>query len=289
MFLELSDIRKVFPLKRNWQGVTRSFLPAVDGVNLSLSGNENLGLVGESGSGKTTLGRMMLKLYEPTSGRMILNGRDVTAMRPLEMALVRRHIQMVFQDPYNSLDPRYTIQRSLEEALRLMSPRPGRGERQRRMAEMLTAVGIPLEAMRRFPHEFSGGERQRIAIARALLMRPRLLILDEATSALDVLVQEQILKLLGELQKKYRLTYLLISHDLRVVRKVCSTIAVMVKGKIIEVAPPRELFSNPLHPYTKALIAAAMHYRARSNGIKISSLKNSDLIDKGDGHFVIDY
>ncbi len=289
MLLELHNVRKVFLLRRNGWGRPAAYLPAVDGVSLALAENENLGLVGESGSGKTTLGRMVLRLYPPTSGRMVLDGRDITRLNGKDLLPVRRQIQMVFQDPYNSLDPRFTIRGSLNEALTLERPLPDRARRRHRMEEMLTAVDIGLDALDRFPHEFSGGERQRIAIARALIMRPRLLILDEATSALDVLVQGQILDLLKRLQDEYRLTYLMISHDLRVVKKVCRRIAVMVSGKVIETGPSEEVFANPLHPYTRELISAALHYRSSRRETKISLPQNSDLIDKGNGHFVINY
>lgn len=304
MLLKLQNVKKYFPLSRDWRGCILKFVPAVDGVSLSLAESENLGLVGESGSGKTTLGRLILKLYPLTSGKIFLEDEDISNPGKSRLPAIRRRIQMVFQDPYNSLDPRYTVRGSLKEALALQdltserlpdkglpNNKPGirRMAQEAQMEAMLAAVGIAKNALDRFPHEFSGGERQRIAIARALIMRPKLLILDEATSALDVLVQEQILQLLERLQKEFGLTYLLISHDLRVVMKLCRRIAVMYKGKIVETGPAKEIFTNPLHLYTKELLSAAVNYKSSQKDFDIAIPADSYLIDKGNNHFVVNY
>ncbi len=289
MLLDVKNIRKYFPVKKGTLIRRRDFIRAVDDVSLSIQKYENLGLVGEPGSGKTTLGRVILNLYRPTSGQIYFEGQDMTVHDPRRLRTLRRSVQMIFQDPYNSLDPRFTIRASLVEALSLERPLPKRGECEARMEEILSAVGLSDDILGRYPHEFSGGERQRIAIARALMMRPRLLILDEATSSLDVLIQEQILDYLRRLQKKYHLTYLFISHDLRVVKKLCSRIAVMFKGRLVEWGPASAVFDQPLHPYTRQLMTAALEYRCPENEFEIKWPDKSDLIDKGDGHFVLNY
>ncbi|MCR4336462.1 MAG: ATP-binding cassette domain-containing protein, partial [Candidatus Omnitrophica bacterium] len=222
----------------------------------------NLGLVGESGSGKTTLGRLLLKLYSADSGQIFLRGQDVARLSSSQFRPFRKNIQMVFQDPYSSLDPRYTIRNILKEALAL-DKKLSSLEEQKRMEQVLKDVGLGVDALSRFPHEFSGGERQRIAIARALIMHPQLLILDEAVSSLDVLVQQQIIELLKRLQDQYSLTYIFISHNLRVVRKLCQQIAVMYQGKIVEFALTEDVFNRPAHPYTQELLSAAVSYRSK--------------------------
>jgi ABC-type oligopeptide transport system ATPase subunit len=285
MLIELNNIKKYFPVKGAAFHIGRKCVRAVDNVDLTIKEGKNLGLVGESGSGKTTLGRIILKLYSANSGRIILDGKDITRLSDRKMRPLRKKVQMVFQDPYSSLDPRYTIRNILAEADRMANPRKGR---EGRMLNILSAVGLSSSSLYRFPHEFSGGERQRIAIARALIMNPRLLILDEAVSSLDVLIQQQIISLLKSLQKQYPVTYLFISHNLRVVKKLCHKIAVMYKGKIVELAQAEEIFQNPLHAYTKELLSSAIDYKARSEAIKIEFDDNSSLIDRGNGHFVID-
>ncbi len=285
MLLELKDIKKYFPLRKGLWGGAKEFVRAVDGVDLSVAAGENLGLVGESGSGKTTLGRVILRLYSPDRGTILFEGQDWTRLSARAMRPLRANVQMVFQDPYSSLDPRYTVRGILREALHLAHVKAG--EQETKMIGILKAVGLEAEVLSRFPHEFSGGERQRIAIARALVMSPKLLILDEAVSSLDVVIQAQIIELLKELQTRFAVTYLFITHNLRVVRKLCRNIAVMYKGKIIESGPAEEIFRNPLHPYTKALLAAALDYRAVNHDDSVSFQKNSRLIDHGNGHFVI--
>jgi ABC-type oligopeptide transport system ATPase subunit len=229
----------------------------------------------------------MVKLYSLDKGRILLEGEDISRRGQHSRRLLRKKVQMVFQDPYSSLDPRFTARQLLKEAFISLTPYPDRNVQELKMLEMLNAVGLPGECLNRFPHEFSGGERQRLAIARALLMNPQLLILDEAVSSLDVLVQEQILSLLKELQKKFNVTYLFITHNLRVVRKLCKRIAVMYKGKIVELAPCEEIFNNPQHPYTRELLAAAVNYESSSTDLEIEFDKNSHLNDLGNGHFVI--
>jgi ABC-type oligopeptide transport system ATPase subunit len=289
MLLELQNVRKYFPIRHGLFHHAQRYVKAVDDVSFSIEQGEHLGLVGESGSGKTTLGRLILKLYLLDSGRILLEGKDIIPLKAQEMRPVRKTMQMVFQDPYSSLDPRYTIFSILKEALTVERQALSQDGMIALMAETLQTVGLKAEILGRFPHEFSGGERQRIAIARALIMNPRLLILDEAVSSLDVLIQEQILELLKMLQEKYQVTYLFISHNLRVVKKICRRIAVMYQGKIVELGTTAQIFTNPLHPYTQDLLSAALDYRAVVRDKEISVPTSSQLVDHGNGHFVVDY
>ncbi|MDP8265413.1 MAG: ATP-binding cassette domain-containing protein [Candidatus Aceula meridiana] len=286
MLLELKNIKKYFPSHIGFFGKVSSFVKAADGVDLTIVEGENFGLVGESGCGKTTLGRLAIKLLLCDSGEIIFKGRNIANLSAKKMRVFRQDIQMVFQDPFTSLDPRFTVRNILSEAMQFQ--KESLVKKEERMKELLLAVRLPADILGRFPHEFSGGERQRIAIARALSMNPKLLILDEAVSSLDVLVQEEILNLLLDLQQKFNVTYFFISHNLRVVKKICHKVAVMLNGRIVERGPCGEIFSNPLHPYTKQLLSAAIEYKVASNQKNIVLKENAKLIDQGGGHFVLE-
>lgn len=288
MLLELKNIRKIFSVQKGFLGRARSFVSAIDGVSLAMAQGENLSLVGESGCGKTTLARIILKLIVPDSGSIHFNGEDITLLSKRRFRAYRKYIQIVFQDPYSSLDPRFTVRNIIKEAMILDKNKyKTEQEKEFRILEILKAVQLEGDILSRFPHEFSGGERQRIAIARALVMNPKLVILDEAVSSLDVLIQEQLIHLLLDLQKKYELTFLFISHNLKVVKKISHRIAVMYKGKIVELASSDEIFKNPLHLYTKELLAAAVDYKAFKRIHEIEINREAHLVDYGQGHFVI--
>jgi oligopeptide/dipeptide ABC transporter ATP-binding protein len=255
--LEVTDLVKHFPITRSTGPLSHVTEPlkAVDGVSLTLDAGETLGLVGESGCGKSTLGRCILRLVEPTSGKVKFDGQDVLALRPEAMRQERRAMQIVFQDPFASLNPRMSIGQILEEPLRvhkIVQAAQVRAE----VARLLDQVGLPTEAARRFPHEFSGGQRQRVGIARALALRPKMIVADEPVSALDVSIRAQILNLFMRLQKETGVALLFIAHDLGAVRQISRRVAVMYLGKIVELADADELYDNPRHPYTRALLAA---------------------------------
>lgn len=231
-------------------------LKAVDGVTFSLGRGETLGLVGESGCGKSTLGRAVLRLTKPSAGRIEFDGIDITSLTPRRLRPIRRNLQMVFQDPYASLNPRMSVGQVLDEALRTHHVAAARDQRKARVLELLDQVGLPSSAIDRYPHEFSGGQRQRVGIARALSIDPKLIVLDEPISALDVSIQAQTINLLEDLQDELGLAYLFIAHDLAVVRHISDRVAVMYLGKIVELADRNDLYQRPNHPYTQALLSA---------------------------------
>jgi oligopeptide transport system ATP-binding protein len=251
--LEVRDLTKLYPLRTHLLGGSTKMVRAVDGVSFDLKAGEAFGLVGESGCGKTTTGRCVLRLIEPTSGQIRYENEDLLKVQPGQMRRLRKNMQMIFQDPYASLNPRMTIGAIMEEPL-IIHQIGNRQQRNERVHQLLNMVGLDPAFSKRYPHEFSGGQRQRIGIARALALEPKLIIADEPVSALDVSVQAQIINLLKDLQQKLHLTFLFIAHDLSIVQHFCDRIAVMYLGKIVELASSHELFSNPMHPYTKVLL-----------------------------------
>jgi len=256
VLLEVKNLVKHFTVGGGLFGGPRGIVRAVDGVSFTLHRGETLGLVGESGCGKTTTGRCVLQLERATNGSVMFEGRDLTTLDETELRPVRRKIQVIFQDPYSSLNPRMTVGQMIAEPLAVHGIVPDPVRRRARVPELLNRVGLLPQHAHRYPHEMSGGQRQRVGIARALAMEPALIICDEPVSALDVSIQAQIINLLEDLQAEYRLTYLFIAHDLAVVRHISDRVAVMYLGKIVELADRKSLYDDPLHPYTKALLAA---------------------------------
>jgi len=254
--LEVKGLKKYFPLKKGFLRKQGGYLKAVDGVDLTIQKGETLGLVGESGCGKTTLGRCILRLEEPTEGEIYFEHSNILSYPPRKMRRLRQQMQIIFQDPYSSLDPRKTAGHIIKEPFAIHGTLP-RQERKEKVKKLVEVVGLLPEHLDRYPHEFSGGQRQRIGVARALALNPKFVIADEPVSALDVSIQAQILNLLVELQRQFDLTYLFISHALNVVRHISNRVAVMYVGRIVELATTRALFVRPLHPYTEALMMAA--------------------------------
>ena len=271
--VEIRNLVKYYPIRGGVFLKEIASVKAVDGVSMTIRQGETVGLVGESGCGKTTLGRAVLRLEEPTSGEIRFEGKNILSYNQHQMRTLRKQMQIIFQDPFSSLNPRKTVSHIIGEPL-LIHGVKNRYERNEKILEMLRVVGLRKEHMRRYPHQFSGGQRQRIGVARALILNPKLIICDEAVSALDVSIQAQVINLLKDLQEAFGLTYLFISHDLSVVEHISDRVAVMYLGKIVELAKSKELYDMPLHPYTQALLSASP--------IPDPGLKRERIILKGD-------
>jgi oligopeptide transport system ATP-binding protein len=255
VLLEVNQLKKYFPITGGLFGKKTGDVKAVDDVSFYVNKGETLGIVGESGCGKSTTGRMLMRLIEPTEGKVLFEGKELTGLNDSEMRKMRKEMQMVFQDPFASLNPRHTVEKILEEPL-IVHGMGDKKERKQKVKEMLEVVGLSSWHAKRYPHQFSGGQRQRIGIARALMTRPKLIIADEPVSALDVSIQSQVLNLLEDLQKEFQLTYIFIAHDLGVVRHISDRVGVMYLGRLVEITTAEKLYEKPLHPYTAALLDA---------------------------------
>jgi len=272
--LEVKNLAKQFPVKRDFFGRVTETLHAVDGISFDIAAGETLGMVGESGCGKSTTGRCVLRLIEPTAGEVRFNGQDVTHMDAKSLQAARRDMQIIFQDPFASLNPRMSVREIIGEPLIIHGLTKTEQEYEARIVHLLETVGLNASHLRRYPHEFSGGQRQRVGIARALAVSPKLIVCDEPVSALDVSIQAQVINLLSDLQRDLGLTYLFIAHDLSVVEHISDRVAVMYLGRVVEIAPSRELYVNPKHPYTEALLSAVP--------IPEPNLKRKRIVLKGD-------
>jgi oligopeptide transport system ATP-binding protein len=255
VLLKVDNLKKYFPITGGVLGKQTGSVKAVDDISFWVNKGETLGLVGESGCGKSTTGRMLMRLTDPTEGQVVFEGKDLVTLSDSDMRKTRKDMQMVFQDPFASLNPRHTVEKILEEPL-IVHGIGTKQERKKMVKEMLEVVGLSSYHAKRYPHQFSGGQRQRIGIARALMTRPKLIIADEPVSALDVSIQSQVLNLLGDLQKEFQLTYIFIAHDLGVVKHISDRVGVMYLGRLVEITEADKLYEKPLHPYTKALLAA---------------------------------
>ena len=312
--LQVKGLTKYFPLKQGWFGTSGSAVKAVDDVSFTLYPSESLGLVGESGCGKSTTGRLILNTLTPTRGEVLFKGNNIYQFNKKELRNYRRNVQLIFQDSVASMNPRLKVNEIIGEGLDIHGLAKSKNERNARINDIMIDMGLTPAMCHRYPHEFSGGQRQRIGIARALCLRPEILVCDEPVSALDVSIQAQILNLLKEIQRKYNLAYIFISHDLKVIKYICSRVAVMYLGKLVELCTTQEIFSDPKHPYTKVLISVIPNpdprikkrrflvkgeanikdslsqgcgFAARcSDVIDICRLKQPDFIEVATGHFV---
>lgn len=276
--LQVRQLKKYFPVRRGFLRRAGTSVRAVDGVDFDILPRQTLGLVGESGCGKSTVARLILRLLQPDGGRIRFNSQDITDLNEREFKPLRRQMQMIFQDPYSSLNPRMTVAQSIAEGVRI-SGITAKSVQRRRIEQLLDMVGMPAASADRYPHEFSGGQRQRVGIARALSVSPRLILCDEPISALDVSIQAQIINLLKDLQEELGLSYLFISHDLNVVGYICDHVNVMYRGRIMESAPALMLFENPRHPYTFKLLSAATPIKGGDGDARPLALPSQDDLD----------